>query len=240
MPASSWRSSSRLEGGLVELAVSGEGRDERGEGAAEGRLGGHGSGSCVGSGRRLASRRRLVIHRWTRSRTSDRKSVMPGGPGSAQQPVRRQERSGHVGRAVTRRDAQLERLTRAVEADDVHARVAAGAEGHHLQHVGIRRARALGQARLALGRQVRQQPLGDGQRGARRTVGLACGGAARRRTGRSRGSAPKRRAASSASSPKRTAARLNVGATTAAHRASPRRVTRAGRSRRLPTSRSCR
>ena len=151
------------------------------------------------------------------------KAVMPRAVGLLQQCVGREQGPGHVGRAVTSLDADLERFARAVEADDVHARVAAGSQGHDLQHVWIRRARARGQARLALRVQMRAR-AGRPPPARCRTAGRPWPrGAARRGRGRSRRSVPKRRAAYSATSPKRTAPRLKVGATTARAPACSRR-----------------
>ncbi len=163
MPPSSWRRRSRPKAGSSRSPsrVKGVTRAVK----APRRVTGCRVGRHVG---RVLS----VCLRSMRSRTRSAKSVMPGWLGSASSAVGREQGSGHVGGAVTCRDAQLERLARAVEADDVHPRVAAGAQRHDLQHVGIRRARPLGQARLALGGQVRQEPLGDGERRAGRAVRL--------------------------------------------------------------------
>ncbi len=77
--------------------------------------------------------------------------MTPGGAsGPTEQGVRGEQRSRHVRRAVPGGDPQLDRLTRGVEADDVHPGRGAGAERDHLQRVWIRRALPLGQARPTL------------------------------------------------------------------------------------------
>ena len=90
---------------------------------------------CVGLGRSVSSVVVRSCRCQIRSGSASRRSVMPVAVGVRQQGVRGEQGSGHVGGAVPCRDAQLDGFTRGVEADDVHPRGGAGAEGDHLQHV---------------------------------------------------------------------------------------------------------
>ncbi len=174
------------------------------------------SGSVIGRSFQAA-----MGSRASSSSTTGSKAWRPGSRGATSQPVGGGEDPGGVGGAVTGRQAELDRLARGIEPDQVHPRRRPGPDRDDLEVV--RRARGADARRRSAGR----------DRSRCRTAGRAwSGGAIRARYGSNASSGPNSPTAASTSRPNSATPMLKFEAATAAAPCSRRSASTVGAVRR--------